>query len=171
MINSFEICSGAINVLDSVSLRFRPKTNAPIENGRVIATSYEQSTQSERDHLQEIISPTLTMKLLGLSGFMVEAAVSSHDASLIRSAVILHIIEDFRNDYRENYRYLVLIAYASKLLGVDLKFVVASVESFASERAVKYLRDFVSRNDDLNRLESFGIRADIADGVLHFVPV
>lgn len=169
--SSFETCSGALGKLDSVSLRFRPKTNAPIDNGIVIATSFAQSTEKDRNRLLEAISSSLTMKLLGLSGFMAETAVNSHDESLIRSAVLLHIVEDFRKDYRENYRYLVLIAHASKMLGVDLKSIVASVEEVASERAGRYLRDFVSRDDDLNKLESFGIRADIAEGVFRFVPL
>lgn len=169
--SSFEICSDALGTLDAVSLRFRPKTNAPVENGRVIAASFEQSSESERDRILETLSPSLVMKLLGLSGFMAETAVNSHDGSLIRSAILLHVIEDFRKDYRENYRYLVLIAHASKMLGIDLKSVVASVEDVASERTGKCLKDFVSRDDNLNRLESFGIRADTANGVFRFVPV
>lgn len=169
--SSFEICSDALGFLDSESLRFRPKTNAPVENGRIIAASFAQSSESERDRILEVLPPSLVMKLLGLSGFMAETAVNSHDRSLIRSAILLHVIEDFRKDYRENYRYLVLIAHASKMLGVDLKSVVASVEDVASERARKCLRDFVSRDEHLNRLECFGIRADAADGVFRFVPV
>lgn len=119
----------------------------------------------------EAINSTLAMKLLGLSGFMAEAAVNADDESLIRAAILLHVVEDFRKDYRENYRYLVLIAHASKKIGVDLKSLIASVDHIASERAKKCLRDFVSRGDDLNRLESFGIKAEIADGVFHFAPV
>lgn len=168
---SFEKCSSALDSLNSVNLRFRPKTNEAVENARVIATSFEQTSETERDRLLVVINSALAMKLLGLSGFVAEAAVNADDESLIRTAIILHVVEDFRKDYRENYRYLVLIAHASKRIGVDLKFVIASVDHIASGRAKKCLSDFVSRNDDLNRLESFGIKAEVVDGGFRFAPM
>lgn len=167
--NSSDTCLDALKSLDSLSLRFRPKTSEPIEIGRFVSASFEHASKSERGRLLAAVQPALAMKLLGLSGFMAEAAVNSRDESLIRSAILLHVIEDFRSDYRENYRYLVLIAHASKLLGVDLKSIVASIEGVASERAGKCLGDFVSRDDSLNRLDSFGIKAEIDGGVFRFV--
>jgi hypothetical protein len=143
-----------------------------VENGRIIVTSFEQASKNERKCLlDDAIHSKLAWKLMGLSGFLAEAAVNTDDESLIRAAILLHVIEDFRVDYRENYLRLALVAYASKMIDVDLKPVVMSVDYFASERAKKYLRDFVSRNDDLNRPESFGIKVEITDGLLRFVPV
>lgn len=156
--------------LDITSLRFRPKTNAPIENGRLIASSFEQLSESERRRISEAISPSLVMKLLGLSGYAAEASINSKDVSLIRSAIIFHVIEDFRNDYRENYRHLALIAHAAKVLGADLRSVVVSVQDIASERAGKYLHDFAFRDEGLNRLSSFGIRDEVVEGAFRFVP-
>jgi hypothetical protein len=166
----FKICSDALHSLDSASLRFRPKTDEPVENGRVIAESFERSSESERERLLDAVSPSLAMKLLGLSGFMAEAAINSLDKSLIRSSILLHVVEGFRKDYRENYRYLVLIAYASNQLGVDVKHEIESILHVASSCAAKCLKDFMSRDDDLNSLGSFGIKADVSGGVFRFVP-
>lgn len=167
----FKICSDALTSLDSVSLRFRPKTNEFVENGRLIAESFEKSSEGERARLLGAVSPSLAMKLLGLSGFMAEAAINSLDNSLIRSSILLHVVEDFRKDYRENYRYLVLIAYAANQLGVDIRHDFEFVEPLASERAAKFLKNFMYRDDDLNSLGAFGIKADASGGVFRFVPI
>lgn len=169
--SSFDVCSSALSSLSLVSLRFRPKTNEPVENGRVIAKSFEQASEIERIRLLATINSTLAIKLLALSGFMAEAAVNAADEPLLRAAILLHVIEDFRKDYRENYRYLVLITHASKKIGVDLKSVVGSIENIASERAKKCLSDFVSRDDDLNRLDSFGIKEEVTNGAFRFAPI
>lgn len=167
----FKICSDALASLDSVSLRFRPKTNKPIENGRLIAESFENSSESERACLLRAVSPSVAMKLLVLSGFMAEEAINSLDKSLIRASMLLHAVEDFRKDYRENYRYLVLIAYAANQLGVDLRRETEIVERVASERAAKCLKDFISRDNTLNSLGSFGIKADFSSEKFRFVPI
>jgi hypothetical protein len=169
--NYFKVCSDALISLDSTSLRFRPKTSEPVDNGRIIAESFEKSSKAERLQILAAVSPSLAMKLLGLSGFMAEAAINSRDNPLIRLSVLLHVVEDFRKDCRENYRYLALIAYASNQLGIDFKDQVESVESVVSERSAKHLKEFIFRGDDLNNLGSFGIKADVSGGVFRFMPM
>lgn len=163
-------CSGILASLSVENLRFRPKNNEAIEKGRSLALSFEQLDRAERDRLIGGLSAPLGGKLLALSGFMAEAAINSNDGSLLHSAVVLHVIEDFRKDYRENIRYLVLLFNASKVLGIDFAAVARNVASMASERGRKCLLDFASRDEALNRLGSFAIKAEVVDGVFRFVP-
>lgn len=163
------VFSEALGTLDSTSLRFRPKNDEPVANGSALANAFERMSESDRVRSLQVISPALGMKLLALSGFMAEAAINHGDASWIRPALVLHTIEDFRKDYRENFRYLVLVAYASKQLGNNLHSEVESITGVASERARKFLTDFVVRDEELNRLEAFGMSAQVVDGVFRFV--
>ncbi len=110
------------------------------------------------------------MKLLSLSGFLAEAAINKNDPQCVEVAVGLNVIEDFRNDYRENIRYLVLIAYAAKRIGIDMTAVISSMLGISSDRAEKGLSDFMSRSEDINNIILFGIRGEFTDGIFRFTP-
>jgi hypothetical protein len=156
--------------IDSISLRFRPKSPEPIDNGLAVAKAFESLPQDGRALVLKDLAPSLGSKLLALSGFMAEAAINSGDAIWIRSAIVLHVIEDFGKDYRENFRYLILLAYAASKLNVNLSGIVDSVLPIASGRARNYLLDFSSRDGSLNNLASFGVKEEVVDNKSRFVP-
>ncbi len=168
--SSFDLCVGELNSLGSVSLRFRPKGREFIRSGCVIAESFEKASEFERGQILEMISSTLAMKLLVLSGYLAEAAINANDESIVRVATLLHVVEDFRNDWRENCRYLVLIAFASKRVGADFRSVVLSLDRVLSDRSRECLGDFLSRDESSNRLESFGVKEEVIDGLFRFSP-
>ena len=169
--NHFDICSEILSSIASMSFRFRPKTDEPFQKGLQLARAFEKLSESERNQILAQIHPGLDMKLLALSGFMAEAAINNKDISLIKPAIVLHVLENFQKDYRENIRYLVLVAFAAERLGTNFHSIVKSILPLASERARNGLVDFSARDDGLNKLSSFGIREDSADGTFRFVPI
>ena len=166
-----DVCAGALDSLRSVSFRFRPKNNDLIGSAFVIAESFENLSISERQSILDMVDSDLSTKLLGLSGFLAEAAVNANDESIVRVATVLHVVEDYRIDSRENIQFLILIAYASKRVGADFKFIVSSLDRISSERSRRFLNDFLLRDDSLNRLESFGLKEEVVDGVFRFSPL
>jgi hypothetical protein len=160
---SFDRCNEVLDWLASVSFRFRPKSSEPLGRGLLLAKSFDALSEQDRLHVQGAFQWSVGPKLLTLSGFMAEAAINTRDPSWIRAAVILHIIEDFKKDYRDNIRHLVLVAYAANRIGVDLRDVANSVMQLASPHARSYLIDFLSRDDGLSDLASFGIKETIVD--------
>jgi len=163
--------SEALEWLDAASMRFRPKTSEALDRGLSLAREFEALSLSDRLSVQEHIPASLHQKLFALSGYMAEAAINDHDAKWIGAAICLHLIEDFGKDYRENFRYLVLVAYAAKKVNVDLKKVIDSLLPFASERASSYLIDFSHRDNGVNNLSSFGVKEEVIDNKSRFVPM
>ena len=168
---SFDACAEILSSIDSISFRFRPLTDEPIQKAVRLANFFEKLSETERHQVCSLIKQGLNMKLLSLSGFMAEAAINKNDASLIKPAIVLHMIENFQKDYRENIRYLVLVAFAAKKLGIDFHSFVSTLLPLASEPARKGILDFSARGDDLNQLSSFGMRENIDDGTFRFVPM
>jgi hypothetical protein len=157
--------------LNSVSFRYRPKTVEPLENGLALTRAFEQLSAIDRSTVVADLTSGAAMRLLSLSAFMAEKAISTKDPVWVRAALLLHIIEDFRKDFRENIRYLVLIAYASKKIGVDIAEVVESLAPLASDRARSRMNEFAYRDEGLNDLQSFGVKAVKVNDETHFVPV
>ena len=167
----FDVCCEILRSIALMSFRFRPKTDDPVEQGLQLSKAFEQLSEDERHQILSLIQPSLAMKLLALSGFMAEAAINNKDISLIRSAIIMHVLENFQNDYRENIRYLVLVAFAIKKLGIDFHSITSTVLPLASDRSKNSLINFLGRVDDLNNLSSFGIREEIVEGTFRFIPI
>jgi hypothetical protein len=168
---ALEKCQELLSMLSATSFRFRPKTQEPLVAGLTLAKLYEQLSEQDRMRLRDAIQPAITRKLLSLSGLLAENAVNQNDISFVRAGVILHLLDDFRGDYRENIRYLILISFAAKKLSFDFKQIVDQIRNIATERAIKHLNDFTARGDEQNRLEHFGIREEVRDGVFRLVPI
>lgn len=155
--------------LESVSVRFRPKSMDVYEKVLDFSQKFEQLPASERAELMAKISSDLAKKLLSFSAFFAELAMASGESKWIRGAGLLHVLEDFRADYRENYRYLVLVAYSSKCIKADFVGLMHDILHVASAKAKGHINDFLSRDNDLNELEKFGIRVSILDNQPRFV--
>lgn len=166
----FQECADLLAWLAGVSLRFRPKTGDTVARGARLASAFEQLTPEERLRLVPMVTLEIGQKLMGLSGFMAEAAINQRDPSLIRAGLMLHVLEDFRKDYRENYRYLILIDHAARDLGVDFKDMIETAMPLASVNARVRLSGFAARDAQTNQLSSFGLKGEVVDGAFRFSP-
>lgn len=156
---------------EPISFRFRPKSLEPLEKGRLLAIVFDDLSDSDRQTVVRDLQKNMADKFFALSAFMAEHAIDTKDPSWIKAALVLHIIENFRTDYRENIRYLVLIAYAAKKIGADLSKTVGLLLPLTSERARLHLKEFISRNDELNNLKSAGVKEIKTDGATRFDPI
>ncbi|MCA3176879.1 MAG: hypothetical protein ING36_15335 [Burkholderiales bacterium] len=169
--NYFQDCSEILNWLATVSFRFRPKSNESVKKGLLLTEAFEKLSFDERNQIIDSLPSGLDMKLLALSGLMAEAAINTKNVSFVKGALVLHLLENFRKDYRENIRYLVLIAFAANELGINFSSVVDSLANVASTRAKGHLDDFTVRDIGLNKLSSFGVKGEVMNGIFHFSPL
>jgi hypothetical protein len=169
--NCFQDCCEILNWLANISFRFRPKSNEAVEKGLLLTAAFEKLSLEERDKIVETLPDVLDMKLLALSGFMAEAAINTRNALFIKGALVLHLMENFRQDYRENIRYLVLIDFAADELGINFSLAADSLMNMASAQAKVHLNDFLGRDKGLNKLSSFGIKGEMINGQFHFSPL
>lgn len=160
----------AIEWLKSLSVRFRPKSLEKFQEISAFTKIYVTLSDTDKDNFRLALADVATKKLLPLSAFCAELAMETSDADWLRVAVLLQVIEDFRTDYRENIRYLVLIAYSANSIGADLNKIINEVFSIASTRTEGYLNDFIKRDVELNTLDKFGIQVSLTDGRPRFVP-
>lgn len=130
--------------------------------------AFENLSSEERSRIIDNLAPGVDMKLLALSGFIAEAAINTRNAALIKAGPILILLENFRKDYRENIRYLVLIAFAANELGINLPFVINSILHIASDQAKQHLVNFSCRDPELNKLSSFGVKGEMSGGYFQF---
>lgn len=156
--------------LDSVSVRFRPKTGAVVESAVSLAAEVQKSTREEIELISRGLSLSARKKLLGLSTLLAEKAMNSRDVEIAHAALVLHILEGFRWDYRENIRRLVFIVYASRQIGADFADIVRSIQDLAAGEARSQLEAFLSRPEALNDLSGFGKKVEGLDGERRFVP-
>lgn len=158
-------------VLESTSLRRRPPIDDQIAISSKLAEGFEGMSASEREASRKILSDsTLAKKLLSLSGYIAEVAISLNRPELLRIGLVLHTIEGLEHDYRENMRYLILIAFAARKLGVALRPLINSVIVLAPEPGRVHLDEFSHREIGPNLLRSFGLKADDTPGAFRFIP-
>jgi len=155
--------------LETVSVRFRPKSIATFDRVLEFTQLFENLSDSERFDLMTEISGETAEKILAISAFFAELAMSTGEAKWIKGAVMLHVIEDFRKDYRDNIRFLVLIAYSAGDLKSDFGEVVKGVLHFTSARSRNYLSEFLERDQELNELDKFGIKVSVKNDQPRFV--
>lgn len=161
----------ALAELGELSVRFRPKPQVQIDLCSRLARAFVGLSREERAEATASIAGTdLWKKLLAMSGYLAETAVNTDDAGLLITALVLHVIEGFEYDYRENFRYLVLIYNAAQEIGVEFGPLVARVATMGTDKAETQLRAFARRDPALNLLELFEIRADRSTGTFKFVP-
>lgn len=166
--NYLQECHESLNWLSSVSFRFRPKSEDVVQKGLLLANAFEKLSLDEKNKIIESLAPNLDMKLFSLSGWMAEAAINEENEILVRGALILHLLENFRLDYRENIRYLILIAFAANELGFEFAAIADPLMYMASPQAKQYLSEFSNRDIGLNKLSSFGIKGEKIDGIFRF---
>ncbi|MGI4792752.1 MAG: hypothetical protein ACRYG8_01445 [Janthinobacterium lividum] len=136
-----------------------------------LAEGFLKLSADERSALHGALSNKVRFKLLVLSGYMAEAAIDDQSEALVRVGALMHIIEDFESDYRENFRYLVLLAQASAQIGANFGQLITSLSNTMTKRAREYFTDFLDRDPSLNELRLFGIQQLYQDGATAFVAI
>ena len=158
--------------LEQTSMRRRPATADQIAIGSTLSESFEAMTVAERTSARELASKSnMGKKLLSLSGYIAEVAINLSRPDLLRVGLVLQAIEGLESDYRENTRYLILIAFAACNLGVALRPIVGSVLGLAPEHGRARLEEFASREFRPEELKAFGLKIDGAPGGFRFVPI
>jgi len=159
----------ALKWLASVSVRFRPKSADTLEKVLDFTESFEQLPEHERNDLVASVSDEVAKKLFAFSAFLTELALTTSETRWVKGAIILHIVEDFRKDYRENFRFSVLAAYAANNIKANLNEIIYGAEKLASNRTKGYLNEFTRRDQDLNELNKFGVEIKIIDNQPRFI--
>jgi len=169
-VRPLEVTETLLQWVGATSARRWRLSSEAAENGFALAQAYEALSPDERELVRETLTESESKKLLGLAAILAETAIDNRDPAWIRVALIVHIIENLREDYREHIRYLIFSAYAAEQLHLDLGESIRSVLVLASDRAAARLQEFARRDPALNQLASFGIREVKVDGKSRFVP-
>lgn len=157
--------------LDKISVRFRPKSIGVYDRVLSLSKIFESLSADQRGELVLEVTDNLSKKLLAFSGFFAESALTTGDSRWIRGAIVLHFIENVRQDYRESIRYLALIDYACLKIGIKFEEVFSSVSALALPPAKKCIDNYISLSRDPADIECFGMKVAPIDGHLRFVPI
>jgi hypothetical protein len=114
-----------------------------------------------RNDLMAAIEDGERLRLLSMSEILAEEAYNHKSEAYLESALILHLIEDFKWDARENSIYLAVIWYVAKKLGIDAKKLFNKVIEFSSAGSGKHLLEFVNGPDYVKDLRSMGLKASL----------
>lgn len=153
----------------ATNFQFHPKDSKLFDLGSDVADAFMRLSSSDQRAIVTALGSHCAKNLLALSGLLAEHAINMADQKWLSVAIILQIIEDFRNDYRENFRFLVLISHAASRIGASLNRIISDLLPIASAQAANDLRGFIQRDESLNRLEAYNIREEIIDGKSKFV--
>ena len=154
--------------VEKMNFRHRPLDAEAIWQAKSIAEEYLQLTETEKKSAREAVTPAVAGKLISLSGLLAEFAVNSEGKEWINIGIVLQIVEDFNLDYRENIRRLVLLNDAAARLFMDFKSAIATLRPHMTERSAKGLLGFAERDERINNLRSFGVRAETSGGIFKY---
>ena len=160
-----------LQTLAGVSLRFRSENSEAEDLGLAIADEFAALPRADRAIVTGSLDPATGQKLVSLSGRLAERAMNTRDPAWLKAALTLHVIEDFRNDYRENIRHLVLVSHAAIRIDADLATMIAELEPIGSTEAAGRLLDFARRDRSSTMLTAYDIEEEVANGKSRFVHV
>ncbi|MBP7662350.1 MAG: hypothetical protein V9E91_09015 [Burkholderiaceae bacterium] len=169
--NTTQHCLSILNDLKNASLRIRNNASTAIFSAYDLTKLFAKLTDADRMIIQNVIDTKLSRKLLSLSGYFAEYAVNEKDAQWIKAALILHIIENFKFDPRENIRELVLIKFSAKKIDADIDDIIASITFLESNTAPISISQYMSKLETSNTLSDFGIMESLVDGKFIYAPI
>lgn len=156
------------NLLESIqqiSLRYRV-TEETLKAFNLLGKMYVSLNPDERSEVQKNLNDSQGKKIIGFSVIAAEKAINEKNSDWIKSAITLHIIENFRFDYRENIRLITLLNHAAARIGISIENIFDGLSYLASPLALDYFRKYLSDNQPLNRILSFGIHEVEENGVI-----
>ncbi|MCW8128687.1 hypothetical protein [Microbulbifer halophilus] len=139
---------------------FGKKNNRPIllEDVSEFIDFYFHASKDEKSTITSLIQGKIGLTLISYSGEMSAMAIDTNEERWLEKALMLHIIEGFKFDYRENIRRLVFINHAANRIGVELFPLAKNLFNFASNDVEKRLLEFFDRPQELNSLNIYGMQ-------------
>lgn len=138
---AYDDCIRSLDEIGGMSLRFRPKTKAPIQTLRVAMDMAAALPPEQFAALRATITQALSFKLMYLGALAAEEAINSRDPDWIRVSLLVHVLESFKFDYRENFLWLYATEYAAWRIGVDVRDTLRSCERLMTDVAKKLFAD------------------------------
>jgi hypothetical protein len=155
--------------LETFQTRVRPKSPDFVNAAFSLARDFTKIDASDRSVVLASVTDQLRKKLWAASLYMTEMAIDRDDSTWLEAALVMHVLDNFEFDSRDNIRYLVLVAFASKQLGFDYRACIDRIIGLAAGHGAKQLMEFSARPDAVNTLENFHVRLDVIDGRSQFV--
>jgi hypothetical protein len=164
-------CELALNKVKSLSVRFWPKTDLQVKTLEEFTDSFKCLTTEDQEIIMDGIDKEMGMKLLGYSSISAAHAIDTKDEKWIEVALMAHVIENFREDYRENSLRLASISYANSLISTkSLRELISDLRPIMNYNAHKELMKFqININNSIERLKDYNIKTTIKNGKTRFV--
>ncbi len=114
-----------------------------------------------RNDLMAAIEDEERLRILSMSEILAEEAYNHKSEAYLEAALILHVIENFKWDARENSIYLAIIWYVAEKLGIDAKKLFNKVIDLNTAGSGRHLLEFVNGPDYIRSLKSMGLKASL----------
>lgn len=144
------------------------KRNIPLIQAAI--AEYEDSDEKGRQLIRNIYGENDYLKLLSLSDWLIVEAFNIHDPDLLKYSILLHSIEAFRFDQRENIRRLSLLWYVSKKVHQEPQKLFEYATTISSEKVAECFKEFIKEPDSMKSLKSMGLYIKKENGRNIFVP-
>jgi len=132
---------------------------------------YMALSGDEKKIIYDCITEKTGRLLISYTSEMSARAIDTKDIEWLMRAILLHILEGFRFDYRENFRVLVFVYFSAQYLKVDLAEEIRKLCVFATPEAKNKLEIFFTRKPELNDLTLYGFMAKKIEGMIKFVSI
>lgn len=114
-----------------------------------------QERQSFRDHFGSDHTFTWFVYAIRMATF----AVRERAPERVLNGLLALVIEDFKQDWRENLIILSLLHDSARRIGADPCPLFEQASGYAGPAAAQRIQQFAQRSPDLQRIESMGYRA------------
>jgi phage shock protein PspC (stress-responsive transcriptional regulator) len=139
-----------------------------LEAAAFVADCFASASAAQRVALGAKIDSALATKLAGVCGYLAERAINEREAKWLTRALICAGLASRMEDNREIIRHLVLVVVAGEMLSVDQNTLFNHAIAAFDEDAAVFLKSFLSRPSDLNRLAQYGVRSEWKNGLFAF---
>lgn len=163
-------CNRIFEEISGTSLRFRPKTKVPIQLLRTAMERAEGLPAAEFEALRESITQGLSFKLMYLGTLAAEEAVNARDASWLRITLLVHVLENFKFDFRENFLRLYAAEYAAWRLSANIADIVSTLDPMMTPHARELFANVFNEPHGQAALQLAHLSVIDADGEMRFAP-
>ena len=170
MNNATEHCLEIIGKIEARASGTSRGVRITVENIRDLTESFRQQDEQGRLLVQDCISGKTGLVLIDYSIDAAEEAINTKDKNWLTVAILIHIIEDFRYDYRENILRLYLIEYAAWKLDADMLVILNTLKNITSPASYSRLESFFKDKLGERALKFSGLKVIIEEGKTKFVP-
>lgn len=163
-------CIGIFGEIEATSFRFRPKTKAPIRSLRTAMEIAAGLAPAEIAALRDRITPSLSLKLMYLGTLAAEEAVNAQDAGWLRVSLLVHVVENFKFDFRENFLRLFATEYAAWRMGVDIARMASELAPLTTVQARKLFGEVFNEPHGAAALQLANLSITEVEGEMRFAP-